>query len=210
MSPLGAALGLVFGVWLVLTVLNQFRKPDLLRVLRPFDPFALIPSWTFFAPNPAVNDVNLLVRDELGGGVKSPWREVDQLHPNPWRALWHPEKRTRKAVYDLSVSVGELVRDTTIDPELYSYDLAYLLLLNHTSSQPRSALTTRRQFMVVRSRGYADDRAPAVVFVSWFHRLAEVPPPPPFPARPGSPAGSGRGVVGEGRRTPWPRPLRPA
>ncbi|MCC6438859.1 MAG: hypothetical protein IT196_27800 [Acidimicrobiales bacterium] len=170
MSAAAWLLALVFGVWLLLTVLNQFRGWKLMAPIRRRDLFALVPSWTFFAPNPATQDVNVVIRDDLGSS-KSPWRELDELAPSRWRWIWHPAKRPRKAVYDLAVSVGELLRDRDIEPELYSYDLAYLALLNHACTRHGSPVSQRRQFMVLRSRGYRDDRAPSIVFISWFHAL---------------------------------------
>jgi hypothetical protein len=154
----------------VLTVLQQFDRGKLIAPIRDRDLFALIPSWTFFAPRPAVRDLNILVRDELPGGEKSPWRELDDLEPSPWRFLWNPRKRSRKAAGDLAMCVCDLPYEKDLEPELYALDLSYLALLNHIMNVRPNPLAQRRQFMLTRSRGYSEEREPEVRFVSWFHR----------------------------------------
>jgi hypothetical protein len=156
-------------VWLVLTVVNQVRRGARIAAIKQRDVLALIPTWTFFAPRPGVTDHNLLYRDRGPAGDLSAWRQVRPPDASRLRWLWNPTKRERKSVSDLSQS---LVRSAArpLGNRLY-IQLSYVLLLNLVAQARPSAFAVERQFIVVRSYGFARRRAPQILFASDFHVL---------------------------------------
>ncbi|MBT2900934.1 MULTISPECIES: hypothetical protein [unclassified Streptomyces] len=70
--------------------------------LRQFTGGWPIPGWRFFAPNPGVQNVHLLVRDAKAGDAQpSPWRDVTPKVPHGWtQVIWNPASRGPKALFD--------------------------------------------------------------------------------------------------------------
>ncbi len=161
------AAGLV--IWLVLTVVNQFRRGAWISGIKQRDVLALIPTWTFFAPRPGVTDHNLLYRDRGPEGDLSAWRQVHPADASFLRCLWNPTKRERKSISDLSQS---LVRSAArpLGNRLYT-QLSYVVLLNLVAQARPSAFAIERQFIIVRSFGFKRMRAPQILFASDFHVL---------------------------------------
>ncbi len=69
--------------WFAVSAATQF--PAVRRRVDRFDISGmLLPSWRFFAPWPAVHDLDLLVRDLLPDGSVTPFRDVTvTLSPRP-------------------------------------------------------------------------------------------------------------------------------
>src|SRR5436305_216126 len=85
--------------WLLLTALAQFRWVAA-RISR-FDNFRLVPTWTFFAPNPGVVDYHLVVRDRDSNGTASAWSGVEiAAERHPLNCFWNPQKRPKKVLLD--------------------------------------------------------------------------------------------------------------
>ncbi|CAL9573567.1 hypothetical protein SUDANB171_04867 [Streptomyces sp. enrichment culture] len=86
---------------LVSTVLQN--TPDSYNQdLRKFTGGWPIPGWRFFAPNPGVQNVHLLVREvPAGGAPATPWRDVTPTVSHGWKqVLWNPGSRGPKALFD--------------------------------------------------------------------------------------------------------------
>src|SRR5436305_14853778 len=99
MSELGLApVGLVL-IWLLATILYQWKF--FRTFLGRIDLFKLLPSWSFFAPNPATRDSHIVIRDLLRNGTTSVWRPVSAFPTRAVRhVIWHPAKRPRKILRD--------------------------------------------------------------------------------------------------------------
>jgi hypothetical protein len=163
------AMGAVLAAWTVLTVLNQFNRGSLIRRVKRHDVFALIPTWTFFAPRPGITDYNVLYRDSDPVGALSPWRELWPYRTCASRVVWSPDKRARKSLGDMCQSLVRLASARSgAKPRL---EVTYLALLGAVSRRPRSGMAARRQFIIVRSFGYLRVRPPEVLFASDFHTL---------------------------------------
>ena len=94
-------IGALASVWFMLSVLNQFKRGRLIARIKRHDVFALIPTWTFFAPRPGVTDYHVMYRDcSLSGGF-SRWQEVRWQRPGPLRGVWNPSKRAGKGITDM-------------------------------------------------------------------------------------------------------------
>jgi hypothetical protein len=70
--------------------------------LRTFTGGWPIPGWRFFAPNPGVQNVHLLVRETDSDGTETtPWRDITPGVRHGWKqVLWNPESRGPKALFD--------------------------------------------------------------------------------------------------------------
>jgi hypothetical protein len=70
--------------------------------LRIFTGGWTVPGWRFFAPNPGVQNVHLLVREVAPEGAQpTPWRDVTPEVPHGCvQVLWNPASRGPKALFD--------------------------------------------------------------------------------------------------------------
>jgi hypothetical protein len=171
MTWVDALVATVFGVWLVLSIAYQFGNERLDRWVERLAVVAIVPKWNFFAPTPGVVNYHLLYRDVLHGGSVGSWSEVVEAEPRDLgAALWNPGKRRAKALFDLTVSLAEVVeRLDESEEDLIRVSTPYLALLVYVSSLPASAFTATRQFAIVQTSYGDDDVRP--VFVSDVHRL---------------------------------------
>lgn len=159
------ALGALLLLWLLASILGQFPNP-LNPWLRARDPFGLIPSWSFFAPNPARTDCHLVYRHVLDDQSVTAWTEAFVWQPSPWRALWNPDRRVEKAISDASYPLATRQNLTGVQ-----WSTPYLLLLNHVTALPRPATATTVQFALLGSFGTAPGQPPFVRFASDAHPL---------------------------------------
>jgi hypothetical protein len=157
--------------WFGLTVAQQFRKQP--RWLGSVDPgHSLFPVSTYFAPNPAAEDVHLLVRHRLVDGTTSPWREYPVIRPRSVRQMvWHPGRRAEKALLDLSSDLTSVVREERRE-EFVQTSIPYLTLLSIVSRRcPAPEGAERVQFQLVASPGREGTEEPRSLLVSAFHAL---------------------------------------
>src|SRR4051812_27831403 len=113
-----AAAAAIAVAMLVVTAVVQHHGSRFGRWLKARDAFALIPAWTFFAPNPGTSDTRLLWRQQYGGGATSPWHEAFPPRSSLVRGLWNPEKRIRKAITDVGPMVARRAFDAPDDRRL--------------------------------------------------------------------------------------------
>ncbi len=126
------------GLWLVLTIANQFNF-RWMRWVRAIDFMLLLPRWTFFAPDPGLSDFHLSYRTIAADGTVSDWEEIDLIAQRTLRAaVWHPEKRVTKAVIEAVAFLAPLSRN---DPDLVPGSPPYRCLVNHAI---RAAERSRR------------------------------------------------------------------
>lgn len=171
----------VLALWWLASAVAQ---PDWLvgSWVRARDPFGLIPSFSFFAPNPASTDCHLLHRHVLAGGEVTPWRESFVWRPVWYRGLWNPDRREEKAISDAS---SGLVRRRNDRPASVRLSVPYLLLLNHVSAQPAPPGAVGVQFVLM---GSSDDGSPPFVrMLSEMHALDHNVPLPAGPPQPEAP-----------------------
>lgn len=96
----GLAVGLV-GTHLVATIL-QNTPESYNQDLRLFTGGWPVPGWRFFAPNPGVQNVHLLVRERARATAEpTPWTDITPAGEHGWlRVLWNPGSRGPKALFD--------------------------------------------------------------------------------------------------------------
>jgi hypothetical protein len=168
MTALEWALGVVFAAWLLVTI--RFHVPlEGQQPLRRFDPLGLVPDWRFFAPHPPQFDYALLYRDHLPGGIVTPWTDVRIVESRrPWNAVWNPDRRTRKAFFDLTTDMA--LHQAQVRTEDMHLTVPYLMLLNHVSALPRTVPATGTQFAVMVVPPAADQDAD-MLFLSNVHEV---------------------------------------
>lgn len=171
MDGIETAVAILFGTWLLVTVLCQIDQRGLIQRLKRYDYFAMIPVWTFFAPNPGTTDTHLLYRDKLAGGQITRWREVP-LGTTSLRVVWNPQKRFQKGLSDLSSSLHYYAAIHQEHAESILTHTGFIALLNFITGQPHSTSAVFTQFVVARSYGYHSGRQAEVVFLSNFHRIS--------------------------------------
>src|SRR5205809_5017290 len=137
-ATLAGVVIVILAAWLAATVALQL--PRTRRWLQERDVCALLPEYRFFAPRPAEGDLHLLFRDTYADGTVGRWTEICRLKPlRLSHALWNPDKRERKALFDCVVL---LLRLRPPQPRALAVTTPYLLLLNHVSSFHRTARPT--------------------------------------------------------------------
>jgi hypothetical protein len=175
--------------WLALSVAAQVRGQHLrsarkiLGRIRDYDYCSMIPSWSFFAPNPGTRDFQLMYRDKLLDGQFTVWKSVQCLSYPYLRFVWNPHKRRAKAIVDLCVFLmGDLKRVLEAEaPEkaealgksIY-ISLPYIGLATYISRVPHSPFSDFTQFMIATSYGFDTDKPPEIAFISPLYRLQEL------------------------------------
>jgi hypothetical protein len=164
-----APIAALFAVWLVLSLIAQLpgRSADWIRAR---DPFGLVPSWSFFAPNPARTDAHLLYRHSLADGAVTDWTEAFVWRPVWYRFLWNPDRRAEKAISDATSSLQRRTHAAGVQ-----LSISYLLLLEHVSHLPCPRGAVAVQFVLMGSWGPSASREPFVRFVSDTHPLGAAP-----------------------------------
>jgi hypothetical protein len=163
----------IFASWFCATVVKQFSSAFLLQLLR--HDLGLIPSWTFFAPNPGRSDVRLVYRDRSNDGISSPWQESCQKPIRTrWRILWNPEKVKEKALVDLTALLSQSQKQCREQPEMIMLMWPYLVLLDKSLSEPRSPGNSIRQFAILSTEGAEPPRSIEALFVSNWHEFDDL------------------------------------
>lgn len=157
-----------FAAWFVVTALSQHPQRTF-DTLRKFDPIGLtIPNWRFFAPEPAVHDFHLLFRTSNHSEVVSQWREAFTVTPRRLQhAVWFPERRREKAVFDLSIDLLGLVgANSEARRKAPSHQLAENAIRRKIESSGNASNVKSFQFMIVLFTGYDESGSPDYRFVS--------------------------------------------
>lgn len=162
---------IAFGCWFLITLLNQFAGSGIARRIRMLDFFAVVPIWTFFAPNPGRTDSHVLFRDLNVDGNPGEWRELRVPEPNAFRFFWNPNRRVRKALLDWINTLLQPVGSSSTFPKSRLLEVTYILLLTRLSNTDRSPISERRQFALARTHGFGSRDEPALLFFSSWHRL---------------------------------------
>lgn len=172
----GVAAGLTG--WLGLTLAQQTGRAR--RLVAAVDPTGIVvPDWRFFAPNPAVHEYRLLVRDRLDDETVTDWEDLMVTHTRRHRhAVWSPQRRMEKGLFDATAALFATARSAGGSGPAESWPVvrsspAYLALLNHVTHRvthhPRAAAT---QFLIARTATYEPDVLPDPVLTSEMHAVA--------------------------------------
>lgn len=163
-------LALIYGLWLCFTIVYQF--PGRAQAwLGRWDFLGLLPSWSFFAPNPGTTDYRLVYCDSTAAGLQAEWKEVLIYSPKPWRLVWNPSKHASKAFTDICQSLFATQDAIGDDVSKLQLTWPYMAILGFVVKQPVQVDFTRRQFAILATRGHEEPREIVPLFVSALHRL---------------------------------------
>lgn len=158
-------------VWLLFSFLNQFDFAFFKKSIAAHDRCFLLPRYTFFAPNPGCTDYRLLYRDFASDDQPSGWKEILIVRKRSWvDAVWNPEKRLSKGLFDLSQALL-MVRREFEDPAVLMTSVPYVALAHYVDCLPREQSVKYRQFMVAQSHGYFAETAPETLVISGVHNV---------------------------------------
>lgn len=166
MTLIDAAIIVLLAGWLLASALAQLPW-RWCQAIRRWDVFGLIPSFSFFAPNPASSDCHLLYRHLLRDGSFTRWTEAFIWRPVLWRFLWNPDRRAEKSISDATSGLARRTDATGV-----RFAVPYLLLLNYVGSLPRNINAVGVQFALMGSSEYSD-RDPFARFISDTHPLSD-------------------------------------
>jgi hypothetical protein len=166
-----AAVGVFLACWMLASILNQTSLPWWQRVVQN-DVLGLLPRWTFFAPNPAHEDVHVVYRDQAASGTWGGWRPLTVAPPDArMRWIWNPGRFERKASIDLVNGLRRSRFRLKENPEALIVCTPYVGLLGWVARQRVEPGATHRQFAVVTSEGFPPQQKLTVEYVSEVHRL---------------------------------------
>jgi hypothetical protein len=170
MTLVGVAACVVVVAWLLATLVYQHSPVQV--VIDRKAPFKLLPSWAFFAPNPAYHDYHLLVRELRRDGSLGPCVAISEpADRRLTHLIWNPAKRPQRVLQDAMQAIKRL-RRWSASEEVVQCSLPYLLLLHHATAQhQRDPDATALQFVVVETSG-RDGKRIWISFASGFHRLS--------------------------------------
>ena len=164
-------MGITLVVFFLASVIHQFRFSWWQRISN-LDRLILLPRWTFFAPNPGRHAFHLVYRDftlDQPGGWKELVVSDDDLS---WRWFWHPARYPSKGLNDLFNFLFQSVQSYPEDPQLVMLSTPYISLLKLVMTQPGiSSECSQRQFAVVATRGFQEDRILEIRYISGVHRV---------------------------------------
>lgn len=157
----------VFAVWVLATI--GLQMPKVRPWLRGKAVSVLIPEYRFFAPIPVRGDYHILYQDTYRDGAQSPWTEVCLLQDRRLLdAVWHPDKRERKALFDAVIQLLDL---RPKEPKAIALTVPYLVVLNRVARVRRTVPPQSTQFAIMQSYGWHSSKPPAVVMLSAQHRI---------------------------------------
>lgn len=161
----------LFTVWWVISVCNQFRAGAWTLRLRRHIPFGVIPLWTFFAPNPARADSRLIWREQHGDKWDD-WREMHfGFAPVGIRWLINSNLILNKAINDLVSSLLKMRPE--LEDRSDTLSAPYLTLMCFVLDQPRITGCSSVQFAIVRSSLGLYERHVEIAFLSEVHQVVD-------------------------------------
>jgi hypothetical protein len=183
LNPVEFAVALILVVWLVLSALFQINPIS--PYLGRFDPFALLPKWTFFAPNPGISDYHVVFRatKEKYESAEAQALTVDDELMGPWQdlqlyerdvvipLLWNPNRRITKTLSDV---VNGIVRYRAQDRDYEKhiiYGVEYIWLTHTILTQIEAKCIY--QWALLKTHGFVDRRNLAVIYLSNCHYAEE-------------------------------------
>ena len=143
--------GIVFGLWLLLTIVASLHYHSLLRLRIPAPIRDLIPNWNLFAPKPGVADYYIMYRDQRGAEDPGPWLIAHGPEARQWfHGFWNPNKVQAKAVFDLVQQLAALiVKMKEGEEEALLQSAPFQHLLHFVRHLPRQEASERTQFAIV-------------------------------------------------------------
>lgn len=160
-----------FATWLLLTILIQFDFKWANQIKKQ-DVFHLLPSWTFFAPNPGTSDYHIVYRTMDENNHVSAFVEFPLHSDRPLtHAFWNSSKRVKKVLTDLVMILKKTIAAEDLNKEKLQVSFSYIALLNFLTHLEKPASAKFIQFAILESKGYNDPGPPKLLICSEFHHV---------------------------------------
>lgn len=145
------ALVVIYGLWLLLTMVRGIGQGTLSKLRVPRVIWALIPNWNLFAPKPGVADYYVMYRDQRGADDPGPWQAAYRPETRKWsHGIWNPNKVQAKAVFDLVQQLARVVMEMEEGGEEKLLQSApYQQLLHFVRHLPRPEAQDQTQFAII-------------------------------------------------------------
>jgi hypothetical protein len=162
----GILLGFVLALYFIISIMKYL--PFAQKWIDRTDKLTLVPTWTFFAPEPNGTDFYLFFR-VFSDDFQSPWRLAEFGKKRAWYSfIWNPNRRHRKAFFDLCQLI--LTQPGEFGEEML-FGVPYLLILNHVNNLCGKELGELVQFTIARKVPSQSDKL-SHVFISNTHQLS--------------------------------------
>lgn len=160
-----SVLAVLFTLWALLSIVCQFRN-RWSKWVRGFDSAGLIPTWTFFAPNPVSADYRLYYRDHTENGACEWVRAFDADSRSALDAVWSPFRREEKVISDAMFHLLDLA--LSVSPLRLHFSTPYLLILGYVTTCRHASQAVGTQFLFTIKRPGQPVRP---IFLSDIHAL---------------------------------------
>lgn len=153
----------LLGVWLILTIFHQFKALPR-SIANFFGPWAVIPTWIFFAPNPSRNDYYLFFRDKKENGETTKYHHIPITQDRKLlHSIWNPNKRCNKVLHDCIRALDKAYNELDINNKLrdrkkLEQTLPYILLIGHALEIPKTTPENKSRQILVVQRGYTGEK----------------------------------------------------
>lgn len=171
MSTVGENLVIgALALWLVATVLGQLPGRTWQQLRRRMNFLGLLPYWGFFTSRLSTKDYHLCWRPVVLGAAAGDWQEIGPHGRRPpGSALWHPDRRVRKALLDLSITLIVGQAGEHLELSVLRTSPLYQALQEFCRGRARVAGAAAFQFAVLASHGRDSERPWSVYFISDRH-----------------------------------------
>lgn len=156
--------------WIILTIIGQISIRALTK-MRRWDPFGFLPSWHFFAPNPARFDTVIMQRTvDLVENRPSDWSVAKSVYNEHFlHSVFNPYRRIQKSFHDLQNALGNMSEQYSVAAICQSAParalFQFVVQQQANTSNAISAINAR-QFAIVRIENTRVNAKGRVVFVS--------------------------------------------
>src|SRR5881409_2946772 len=101
--------------FVLLMLVYQIFTYRLLRIVRRWDVFRMLPNYRLFVVIP--RDLQLYIRDRLASGELTAWREIPLWSARPWyQAVWHPQHLVPQVLSSLVEDLVRLAEARSVPP----------------------------------------------------------------------------------------------
>lgn len=165
-DPVAAALAGGLGAWCCVLALTNLPSRTLDRMRGEDRVVTLLPNYRLFAPTPVTRDVRLIYRCSAGGTMDPGWRTALSPTPRHWRhAVWHPEIRREKGLFDTAFELCRLARSVPPDQLHALPPFQIIASVVRARVRDRRGVDLAVQFALLRHDGYAEG-SPSLAFLS--------------------------------------------
>ena len=169
----------VFGIWFVLSVINQISGGRYIWFIQRRDIFRLLPNWGFFTADLTALDMHLLIRDKHTGRHELIVPSVDMGERQGKIRFLYPYRRLGVTLFKAQFYLSSLARSAQNNGETLPVErtIPYLMLLRYSMVQEKAPSVEQRQFLIAVNRRKDGEASLEPFMISSFHAVRKVERP---------------------------------